>query len=291
MLRNDEWASAYGSIGTISTQLSNIPLDILDPWTTADGQPQPFRPYSEEKLAELAENIKKNGVIEPICVRPLPTGRYQIVAGHNRVNASRLAGLTAVPALVQQMTDDEAALRMVDSNLQHREQLLPSEKAYAYRERMNALKRIQRNNPVGKSRDLLAAEAQESATQIQRYIRLTYLAQFLLAQIDSGKLAIQAGVYLSYLSTADQDLLVSLIDQKQCKLPSIKQAKNLATSDLLDMETMLRILCPQKNAKKKEYTVPMTRISTLFPDDATGEQMETEIYNALIAYRKMQSDK
>ena len=290
MLRKDEWASAYGSIGTISTQLLNIPLDILEPWQTSDGQPQPFRPYTEAKLKELADNIKKHGVIEPICVRPLPSGRYQIIAGHNRVNASRLAGLTAVPALVQQMTDEEAALRMVDSNLQHREQLLPSEKAYAYRERMNALKQIQRNSAMGKTRDLVAAESKESATQIQRYIRLTFLHTVLLDQVDAGKLALRAGVSISYLPMDVQLLLISLIQNKQCKLPSISQAEKLhdmVTADLTDIDedAILSILSPAK--KPTAPKISMDRISSFFPADTTAEQMETEICAALKAYRTL----
>lgn len=290
-LRSAEWEAAYGSLGAVTAQLTNIPLDILDPWTGTDGQSQPFHEYPESKLLELAENIEKNGVIEPICVRPMPTGRYQIVAGHNRVAASRLVGLATVPALVQQMSDEEAALRMVDSNLQHREQLLPSEKAYAYLERMNALKRIQRSGgaPVGKSRTLLAAETKESATQIQRYIRLTHLCKYLLDQVDAGRLALRAAVSLSYLITSDQAMLISMIEAKQCKMPSIKQCaklQSLAMSDMLDDESMLSVLCPTKVPKKPTVKLPMDRIYSFFSNDTTVDQMEAEIYNALAFYRK-----
>lgn len=291
MLRKEEWASAYGSIGSITqSQLTNIPIDILEPWTSSDGKAQPFRAYSEAKLSELSENIKRNGVIEPICVRPLPSGSYQIIAGHNRVKASQMAGLTTIPALVQQMSDEEAALRMVDSNLQHREQLLPSEKAYAYLERMKALKALQgQDAPRGKSRDLLATEAKESATQIQRYIRLTNLEQYLLDQVDNGKLALRAGVSLSYLSADNQSLLIALIEDKRCKLPSAAQAEKLhdmenANLEEFDEESVLSVLCPPKK-KKTPPKFSMDRITSLFPENASGEQIEAEIYAALIAYR------
>lgn len=291
--RGAEWEAAYGSIGDVTTaQLTNIPLDILDPWTGADGQSQPFHEYPESKLLELAENIEKNGVIEPICVRPLPTGRYQIVAGHNRVAASRLVGLATVPALVQQMSDEEAAVRMVDSNLQHREQLLPSEKAWAYRERMDALKQLRLDTDrkgTGKSRDLVAEETKESATQIQRYIRLTYLNKYLLDQVDAGKLALRAAVSISYLIPAEQAMLVSLLESRLCKMPSIKQCdelQRLSIADMLDEESMLSVLCPTKEPKKPTIKLPMDRISSFFSKDTTVDQMEAEIYDALAFYRR-----
>lgn len=289
--RSAEWETAYGSIGAVTTaQLTNIPLHILDPWTGADGQSQPFREYPESKLLELAENIEKNGVIEPICVRPLPTGRYQIIAGHNRVAASRLVGLTKIPALIQQMTDAEAAVRMVDSNLQHREQLLPSEKAWAYRERMEALKQLNTDRKgTGKSRDLVAEETNESTTQIQRYIRLSYLQNDLLNRVDAGSLSLRAGVEISYLAQQEQNYLILLLEDKRCKVPSMSQATSLhrlSSAGQLDQESMLAILCPQKPPKPAAIKLPAERISALFPDNITIDQMEAEIYEALLAYRQ-----
>lgn len=138
----NEWADTYGSLGMVAPmQLTQLPLGILDPWQDKGGGSQPFKPYPPDKLQELAENIRKNGVIEAICVRLTGTGRFQIIAGHNRVAAAKLAGLTTIPAVVRQMDDNEAALRMVDSNLQHRETLLPSEKAFAYKIRLDAVNR------------------------------------------------------------------------------------------------------------------------------------------------------
>ena len=137
-----EWADTYGNLGNIAqAQLTQLPLVVLDDWAGAKGDRQPFRSYTQEKLEELAENIRKNGVIEPIHARPRAGGRFEIIAGHNRCAAARLAGLTTVPALVQPLDDAQAAILLVDSNLQHREKLLPSEKAFAYKLRLESLKR------------------------------------------------------------------------------------------------------------------------------------------------------
>ena len=142
MTRHEEWAAAYGDFGQQpQAQLTQLPLDILDAWQGANGEHQPFRLYSEEKLNELAESIRQHGVIEPICVRLKPDSRFEIVAGHNRVAAARIAGLRTVPANVQTLDDTQAALMLVDSNLQQRDVLLPSEKAFAYKLRLDCLKR------------------------------------------------------------------------------------------------------------------------------------------------------
>ena len=142
MTRKEEWAQAFGDIGIAPRmQLMQLPLHILDPWQGANGQPQPFKPYTPEKLEELAESIRQNGIIEAISVRTKPDGRMEILAGHNRVAAAKLAGLQTVPAIVQQLDDDAAEILLVDSNLKHRGKLLPSEKARAYKMLLEARKR------------------------------------------------------------------------------------------------------------------------------------------------------
>lgn len=138
----NEWADTYGDLGTVaSMELAILPLNILDPWVSPSGRPQPFKPYSIEKLLDLAESIRKNDVIEPICVRPMPGNRFQIVAGHNRVEGSKLSGRTTIPAVIRQLSDEQATILMVESNFKHREKLLPSEIAYGYLELMEAIKR------------------------------------------------------------------------------------------------------------------------------------------------------
>ncbi len=293
--RQDEWQNAYGSISASTTALTQIPLTVLIPWTNAAGQPQPFRPYTEDKLQELADNISKNGIIEPICVRPMPDGTYQIVAGHNRVAAARMAGLTTVPALVQEMSDEEAAVRMVDSNLQHREDLLPSEKAFAYKTRLDALNRQgQRPDstlpPLGakfRSSDELAAEVGEGREQIRRYIRLTYLDSMLLDMVDNKKLALRAAVELSYLSQDEQRNLLDTMAHLVLKAPSMKQAAALRSASQegeLDSDRIFEILTATE--KKKEAKLPTNRIRSFFPSGTSIEDMENTILKALAAYQK-----
>ena len=134
----NEWAEMFAPAPSV--QMVQVPLAQLVPWEQADGSPQPFKPYTPEKLGELADSIRQHGVLEAIRVRPR-NGKFQILAGHNRSQAARMAGLTTIPAIVEDVDDDQAALILVDSNLQHREKLLPSEKAWAYRTRLEAMKR------------------------------------------------------------------------------------------------------------------------------------------------------
>lgn len=293
----NEWAETYGSLGAAApAQLTRLPLAILDPWEGDAGEPQPFRPYPKAKLEELAENIRKNGVIEPICVRPMPNGRFQIIAGHNRVEASKLAGLTTIPALVQQLDDAQASILMVDSNLQHRDVLLPSEKAFAYRLRLESLKRQGKrpdvtSGPLGQklSRDEIAEESGESSRQIQRYIRLTELIRPLLDMVDDGKLAFRAGVELSYLEHSDQRLLLEVMQGWKCKAPSMAQASQLreeAAQGELTAEKILAVMVKPAKLKTASVKLPAGRISGFFPPNTSPEQMEAEIYEALLAYRK-----
>lgn len=293
----NEWADTYGSLGMATPmQLTQLPLHILDPWVNEGGERQPFKPYSSDKLEELAENIRKNGVIEAICVRPMPDGRFQIIAGHNRVAAAKLAGLTTIPAIVQQLDDDQAAILMVDSNLQHREKLLPSEKAFAYRLRLEALNRqgqrpTSTSGPVGQklSRDTLAEESGESPRQIQRYIRLTYLVPPLLELVDSEKFAVRAAVEVSYLDEASQARVLRVMEETDCKPPSMTQAaqlRQLSQAGTLDEETILSVMVKTKAPKVATIKLPAERISSFFPQNTTPEQMEAEICEALAFYRK-----
>lgn len=296
----NEWSDTYGSLGTAPlAQLTQLPLHILDPWHSEDGSLQPFKPYPQAKLEELAENIKKNGVIEPICVRPIPNSRFQIIAGHNRVEASRLAGLATIPALVQQLDDAQAAILMVDSNLQHREILLPSEKAFAYKLRLESMNRQGKRHdltsgPMGQklSRDILADESGESARQIQRYIRLTELIQPLLDLVDTEKLAFRAGVELSYLEEESQNLLLQVMEDHSCKAPSMAQAEQLRTAAAhgkLTEELILSILVKPRKQKPATIKLPAARLLSFFPPDTSPEQMEAEICEALLAYRNTQN--
>ena len=261
--------------------------------------------YTEDKLLELAESIKKRGVIEPICVRPLPDGKMQILSGHNRVSAARIAGLTTVPAQVRRIDDDnEARLLMLDANLQHREKLLPSEKAFAYKMRMETLRRMgytqgKRNDltcaPLAhklegaKTRDLVAQENGEGKDQVRRYIRLTELVKPMLDLVDADTLSLRAAVELSYISTDSQELILLVMEDVKCKAPSMAQAaklRKLAQEGTLDESAMYQVLAKPAKAAPKPLKLPRERNRQLLPADVTPEAMEAEIYEALLAWRR-----
>ncbi len=295
--RAGEWAKAYGSLGqTAEVRLMPLPVDILDPWESTEGKQQPFKPYTKEKLEELAESIRENGVIEPLCVRPKVDGRFEIIAGHNRLAAAKLAGLSTVPVQIRQLSDEEAEMLLVDSNLQHRETLLPSEKAFAYRMKLEAMTRQRRQ---GQRTDLTSAQVEqklwsveevaetagESRAQIQRYIRLTHLIPGLLGMVDAGKLKVNPGVELSYLKEGEQKILFRLIDTAACKAPSLTQAaqlKNLSRMRLLDEDAMLGVMV--KAPKAPDIRLASERIRSFFPANATQKQIEDTIYDALAYY-------
>lgn len=290
-----EWAATYGGVGMAApAQLTRLPLEVLDDWAGVVGERQPFKPYTQDKLEELAENIQKNGVIEPIHARPKPGGRFEIIAGHNRCAAAKLAGLTTIPALVQQLDDAEAAILLVDSNLQHREKLLPSEKAFAYKLRLESLKRQgQRTDltsgPMGQklSRDELAEESGDSSRQIQRYIRLTCLIPPLLDLVDNDKFGFRAAVEVSYLNVATQNCLQNVMEEASAKAPNLSQAQKLRQlfqAETLDEDTVRNVLVTKKAAKPPQLKLPASRIGSFFPPETTPEQMEAAIVEALRAY-------
>lgn len=244
-----DWASTYGCLGqNTGPRFVEVPLSLLDPWQGKDGEPQPFRSYSSEKLQELAESIQAHGVLEAIHVRP-HNGRYQILAGHNRAKAAAIAGKRTIPAIVEDVDDNEAVLILVDSNLQHREKLLPSEKAKAYQMRLEALKHQgQRREPtsrqiVGKSESaaLVGKESGESGRQVQRYVRLNYLHPELLEMVNDEKIGVTTGVDLSYIEPESQALLVTVMQENGIEKISGKQAQSLRKYDAPSLEEIREI--------------------------------------------------
>jgi len=311
----NEWDEVYGDLGQApAARLMQPPLAVLDPWGTYSGKTQPFLPYTQEMLLDLADNIRRNGVIQPISVRPAGNGRFEILAGHNRVEAAKLAGLTVVPCLVQELDDDQAELIMLDSNLKTRPYLLPSEKAFAYKKKMDALKRQgQRTDltsdqfgPKLRSDEILAQGGTDSPTQIKRYIRLTELSKPLLDMVDNGDLpkdkrnknlptiAVNAGVELSYLTGDEQVLLLSGIEDAGSKSISMSQAgqlRQLSKDQMFDEDTVRGILVKQKPVNKlSTVTLPAHRISGFFPAGTSAERMEEIIVQALEAYQKGESN-
>ncbi len=294
----NEWADTYGGLGSAPrAQLMQLPLDLLDPWHDVSGKAQPFKPYTLEHLKELATNIKRNGVIEPINARPR-NGRFQIIAGHNRCAAARLAGLTAVPALVEDLTDEEAAVKLVDSNLMHREQLLPSEKAFAYKIRFENMPKRQGQRsdltstplvPKLRTDEALGESIGESREQIRRYIRLTHLIPSFLDMVDEKKFGFRAAVDISYLTQEEQQHLQQVLIAESLPAPNLDKAKVLreaGRSGTLTVETIRQILQPGDHEKKEVLKLPTNRLRSFFPPDTSVQEIENTIFEALTAYMK-----
>jgi ParB family chromosome partitioning protein len=246
-----------------------IPLDLIDPWSDPEHERQPFKPYSKEKLEELAENIRQNGVITPVRLRPSPTtpGRYQLLAGHNRVAAAKLAGLQTVPSVVLTASDDQAKVIMVDSNLLQRQHLLPSEKAFAYKMRLDAMKHQGKRTDLTsgnvclklESRDSVAANEQVSSRTIQNFIRLTYLLFPLLDMVDAEDIPFTAGVCISFLPEQAQQLLLRIMREYGIKRATRSQGEELKSfKDGLSEETVLRIFGKSKKSLPKPQSIKIT---------------------------------
>ncbi len=256
-----------------------IPISSLIPWAN-----QPFRPYSDAKMKQFVEDIKANGVLNPIIVRPMGQ-QYQILAGHNRTNASREAGLTTVPAIIKDVDDDTAILIVVNTNLNQRDELLLSEKAWAYRLQLEAMKRQgqrtdltsaqnERKYSNKESRELLAEQTGENRNQIQRYIRLTYLIPELLEMVDQAMLPMISGVSLSYLAEDQQHIVcdISAECDKKISTAQAEKIKRLGQTGSFSAFAVKQILLPAKpwNAANAFSN----RSKGLIPKTATQQDIE-----------------
>ena len=265
---------------------------------------QPFKVLDNEDMEELVDSIKVNGVLSPIVVRPHPEGGYEILSGHRRVRASELAGKDEVPVVVKDLDDDTAVILLVDSNLQ-REHILPSEKAFAYQMRLEAMKRKagrpsqensaqfgQNTSPVD-SRKELAEQTGESSVQIQRYIRLTELIDPLLEMVDTKAMAMNAGVELSYLKPKEQVAVVEAIKSEDT-CPSIEQAKKIRRFNdegRLNPDVILSIMQEQK-ADKIKITLGDDKLKKYFPKGYSKQQMEDTIIKLLEKWhRKLEMER
>ncbi|MCR2049250.1 ParB/RepB/Spo0J family partition protein [Acetatifactor muris] len=274
-----------------------IPLEEI-----SDFPNHPFKVKMDESMADMAESVKQYGVLVPALVREKPEGGYEMIAGHRRKMASELAEKKEIPCIVRNLTDDEAIIIMVDSNLQ-REQILPSEKAFAYKMKLAAMNRQgQRTDltsvPLGQklgktSRELLAEKSPDSNTQIQRYIRLTELITPILDMVDSGKIAIRPAVELSYLPKEQQTVLLDTMQLEDCT-PSHAQAikmRKFADEGRLNEDVILSILSEEKGNQKEQFRMPKERISKYFSPGTPAKQMEDTIVKALELYRKRERGK
>ena len=276
----------------------------LNPAEISDFPNHPFKVKQDEAMAEMVESVRKYGVLVPALVRPKEDGGYEMVAGHRRKFAATLAGITEMPCIVRNLTDDEATIIMVDSNLQ-RETILPSEKAFAYKMKLDAMKRQAGrpskencaplgHNLVGvRSVEVLANNTPDSKTQIQRYIRLTELIPSILQMVDDGKIAFRPAVELSYLSPKQQEALYSTMECEDCT-PSLAQAikmKEFSKGGKLTEEVILSIMQEEKPNQKEQFKMPKERISKYFAPGTPAQKIEDTIIKALELYRKRQRDR
>ena len=280
----------------------------LSPSEISDFPNHPFKVRMDAAMQEMTESVKQYGVLVPTLVRPKPEGGYEMVAGHRRKKAADLAGLAEIPCIVRQLTDDEATIIMVDSNLQ-REQILPSEKAFAYKMKLDAMKRQgQRTDltsgPVGQksSRDELADTSPDSSRQIQRYIRLTHLIPEILELADNSvlkdpdmlQIALRPAVELSYLRKEEQADLFAIMDEMDCT-PSHAQAIKMRRmseaktgDERLSMDAMAVIMEEEKGNQKEQFKIPKEKISRFFAPGTPTQKIEDTIVKALELYRKRQ---
>ena len=271
----------------------DIPLSEI-----SDFPNHPFKVRMDDAMMEMADSIRQYGVLVPGMVRQKPDGGYEMIAGHRRKMASELAQKETMPCLVRDLSDDEAIIIMIDSNLQ-RETLLPSEKAFAYRMKLEAMKRQgQRTDltsvPLAQkstSRAELGKTVGESQDQIRRYIRLTYLIPPLLDMVDEGKVAMRPAVELSYLPEQEQNMLHEMIKLEDCT-PSHAQAikmRRFAEEGKLSEEVILSIMQEEKPNQKEQFRMPRERISKYFPAGTPAQKIEDTIIKALELYQRQRS--
>lgn len=249
----------------------------------------PFQIRDNAEMEMLTDSIRESGILMPVAVRPKEK-QYEILSGHRRIHACKLLGIETVPALIKELSRDSAVIFMVDSNL-HREGLLPSEKAFAYKMKLEAMKHQGRTSvQLGQksSRDTLAESAGESATQIQRYIRLTHLEKPLLDLADEGRIALTPAVELSYLLPEEQRDLLMTMESEDCT-PSLSQSvrmRKLSSEGLLTMDRIFEIMTEVKGNQAEVLKIPTDRIKRYFKPDATYKQMEDYIVKALEYYAR-----
>ena len=277
--------------------IMDIPISQI-----SDFPNHPFKVKMDESMSDLVESVKTYGVLSPVIVRQKENGEYEMIAGHRRKRASELAGKESIKCIVQDVSDDEAIILMVDSNLQ-REQILPSEKAFAYKMKLDAMHRKmgrpnkEKSAPLGQTfsqtaREELATNSPDSHSQIQRYIRLTHLSTALLDMVDEGKIAMRPAVELSYLSENEQEILLNTMEWEDCT-PSHAQAiklRQFSQEGKLNERVIRLILQEEKPNQKEQFRIPKERISKYFAPGASSHKIEETIIKALDFYRKRQRE-
>ena len=274
-------------------QVQQIPIDALHPFTN-----HPFKVLDDEAMTRTVESIAQYGVLSPLIARPRPEGGYEIISGHRRQYAAKLAGLDTLPVIVRQMDDDAAVILMVDSNLQ-REHILPSERALAYKMKLDAMRRTSgrpsKENPrqlVGnfETADIVGKESGESGRQVQRFIRLTNLVPELLDMVDEKKISFNPAVELSYLDESQQrDFLEAMEDtQNAPSLSQAQQLKKMAQQGEFSYEKAFDVMGQEKKSEKDTVTIKNETLRKYFPRSCTPKQMEEKIIQLLDAWQKKQ---
>ena len=269
-------------------RVQNIPLSELHPFKN-----HPFKIINNEEMERMIESIRKVGAITPALARPLPDGGYELISGHRRLAACQVLGIETMPVIVREMSDDEAVIAMVDANLQ-RETILPSEKAFAYKMKLDALNHQGSTSvQVGQkllSRSVVAADANTSETQIQRYIRLTYLIPELLDKVDEGKVAFSPAVEISFLTEEEQKVLVDAMALNDCT-PSHAQSlrlKKLSQEGLLDQNAIYEIMSEEKPNQQEQIKLKRDDLRKYFPPNYTNEQIKKDIVKGLELLKRQQ---
>ena len=271
-------------------QVQQIPIGELFPFKN-----HPFKVLDDESMQRTVESVEQYGVLSPLIARPRPEGGYEIISGHRRQHAAQLAGLDALPVIVRQMDDDAAVLLMVDSNLQ-RENILPSERAFAYKMKLEALKNQGARSdltsgqigPKLRSDEQVALDAGESRKQVQRFIRLTSLIPELLDMVDNKTVSFNPAVELSYLSPEQQQEVIRAMDDTQ-NFPSVSQAKRikkLAQDGTFTTETIVAIMGEEKKSELDTVTIKNDTLRKYFPRSYTPKQMEDTIIKLLEQWQK-----
>ena len=262
-----------------------IPLAALTPFRN-----HPFQVKEDEEMAQLMRSIADAGVLSPALARPLPGGGYELISGHRRLAACKALGMDTMPVIIRDLTDEEAVITMVDSNLQ-REHILPSEKAFAYKMKYDALKHQGTSSQLGtklRTDELLAQNSSDSRNQIQRYIRLTHLIPDILKLVDEGKIALTPAVELSYLQPSEQEMLFSVMDSDEVT-PSLSQARRLrhmSEAQTLTDDAVLQLLSEVKGNQVEYVKVPVDKLRSFFRPDTSVKQMTETLVKAMDFYNK-----
>ena len=282
--------SLFGIDEEQAGQIMEVPISELFSF-----RDHPFKVLDDEKMAQTVESIRENGILVPIMVRSRQEGGYEVISGHRRRHAAEIVGLETVPVIIRELTDDEAVIAMVDANLQ-REEILPSEKAYAYKMKLEALKhkagRPSKENScqVGtnfRADEAMAETANESARTIQRYIRLTELLPELMEMVDGKKIKLNPAVEISYLSPNEQYLLIQVIDEDGI-FPSLSQAQQIKklSQDKACTKEAIHALLSVAGIKERNVVIKHEVIMQYFPADVSDAEVESLIVRLLDEYRK-----